>query len=165
MDESKYYQGGPERIIELLKAEFGNYFKAYMNGLADDIPESLLPCVMVSLDAGDVTAGSTAHDVIDEAIVIVIAINKKDHIGSSGLTNEADLHLRRLVLGIDPSTRQWHQNSIMGVLRTNFTLNEGAVNNDMTYEFAPSQRGDKLYTQEAYITLNRRYQVIVPTRD
>lgn len=164
LNDENYYQGGPERVLELLRATFGDYFKGYFNGLADDIPTSYLPCVMVGVDVGDISASSTAHDKITETMVVVVCVNKKDHVGPQGTTDLADLHLRRLVMGIDPDTRQYLEQSIMGVLRTNFTLGDGAVDNQMSVEFSPSERGDKVFTQECYITLSRTYQVIVPVR-
>lgn len=165
MDADNFYKGPPERVLEILRNVFGDYFKEYFNGLVDDLPESLLPCVMASTVDGETGNDSTATDAITETVAIVVAINKKDYIGPQDGINRADLEMRRLVMGQDPNTGQYLPRTIMYALRKYFTLQNSVVDNRISFEFAPGQRGEKIFTQECYLTFVVERQVIVPTRE
>lgn len=160
-DDTAFFKTPVERILENMEETFGDDFRGYYDGLMDDIPESLLPCIMASSIDIDTSSANTAQDRLDENITIVVAINKKDHIGVMGETNLADKYLRNIVIGQDPSTGQYLEQTVMNILRTRFTLDHTIVDNLIRIEFSPNERGEKVFTQEAFITLTVRRNVLV----
>jgi hypothetical protein len=168
MDGIEYYGDGSARVLDILKNTFGDYFHAYFDGEA--IPsESVLPCVMVTSSKAAITAGATGTDDIAEEIMIMVSLNRKDDLGASPDQDLTEYKIRHLVMGQDPTTQQFVTKSIMGALRTNFTLNDGLViDNTIEIDFAPNVRGtidNPINTMEAYITLRLSRLAIVPTRD
>jgi hypothetical protein len=170
MDETgNYYKDGPARVLEILRDTFGDQFKGYFEGSMDEIPLSYLPCIMVTTSEGTVENSATGTDLITETINIIIVINENDYLGAKGETDVADFHLRHLVLGQDVSGSQdmlheYNDKSVMHALRTNFTLNNGAVNNSIAFNFYPAQRGEQIYTREAVLTLQLQRLALVPNR-
>lgn len=165
MDSNTYYKDGIARVLEVLKDTFGDYFKAYIEGISDEVPATLMPCIMADTSDGTVAAGATGTDNIEEVIKIIVIFNEKDYLGADGMTNMASVQLRRKILGQDPTTRQYLSQTIMYALRTNFTLEDGVVNNNVSFDFYPAQRGTQLYTREAELTLRIRRMALVPQRD
>lgn len=165
MEGDTYLKDAVDRVLEVLKDAFGGRFKEYINGLMDEIPESMLPLIMATSSDGTVSSGATGTDDIVEKIVIVVALNHKDYIGSHRPVAEADLALRRLVMAQDPTSRQYLPETVMYALRRNFTLDGGIVDNNITFDFSPVRRGESLYTQEATLTLNVQRMALVPVRN
>lgn len=170
MDEqANYYKDGPARVLEVLRDNFGDFFKVYYEGNTDEIPKSSLPCLMVTTVNGTVESGALATDVITETIAINVIFNERDFLGADGATDMADVTLRRLVLGQSPTNSQdelheYIPKSIMYALRTNFTINNGAVDNTIEFDFYPAQRGEQLFTREAVITLRLQRLALVGAR-
>ena len=62
MQDQQYYKDGVARVIELLKDTFGSYFKEYYDGEPENVPESMLPCIMVTSPRIDINGGATGTD-------------------------------------------------------------------------------------------------------
>jgi hypothetical protein len=163
--DTNYYKDGVARVLEILKDTFNDYFKAYFEGTMDEIPESMLPCVMVTSNQGEIAADATGTDAIAESLSIIVAVNEKDFLGASGETALADHFVRHLVYGQDPDTSQYLPQSFMYALRKHFTLNEGTVDNRISFDFYPAQRGEQIFTREAILTLSISRLAMVPSRD
>lgn len=167
--QTNYYRDGVARVIEILKDVFSDYFHAYLEGNSDELPESLLPCVMVTTTDGVIASGATGTDDIGEEIQIRVVISEKDYLGADETTDAADLAVRRLVMGQYPEghakAKQYIEPSIMFALRKYFTLDDGAVHNRVAFNFYPGQRGEQVFTREALLTLSIERMALVPSRE
>ncbi len=168
-DKNNYYKDGVARVLDILKETFGSYFKMYYDDELSDIPESNLPCVMVSEGTGTVSSGATGTDNLGEEIIIIVSLNPKDDFTGSSEENLTGARLRRIVKGQYPpghaKAGQYHEQTIMYALRKHYTLDDAVINNAVETNFAVAQRGAQVYTKEAYVTLNLQRLAFVPSRD
>jgi len=168
MENTQYYKDGVAKVLDLMKDTFGDYFKAYFNGQPPNLPEFLLPCLMVVEGAGEITSGATGTDRIVETVTIIIALNKKDDIGATQDTDLTDFKIRKLVKGQDPTTQEYHRRSVMYALRTYITMDNTVLENRVETEFGENVRvngeGNDLATMEGFVQLQLRRQAIVPSR-
>lgn len=160
-----FYKDGVARVLEVLKNTFGDYFKEYFESAMDEIPETMLPCVMATSTTAQVKSGATGTDNITETLTLIVVLNEKDYLGAESATNVADWTLRHLVYGQDPTSREYMAHSFMCALRKHFTLGDGVVDNQIRINFYPGQRGQQLFTREAVISLDIERMAIVPYRD
>jgi hypothetical protein len=160
-----YYKDGVARIIELLKDALGDGY-TYFNGQPEEIPESLLPCVMVSETVGKVESHATGTDLLTETIMIIIALNKKDDIlGPDPNIDLTEFKLRKLVKGQHPDTGEYLPETVMYALRKHITMSDSILKTDITTDFDENVRGEETVTQEAYVTVRMERLAIVPSRD
>lgn len=164
MDTQTYLKDATDRVLEILKDAFGDYFKVYVNGIMTEIPESQCPLVMATSSDGEISADATGTDAITEKLVIVMVVNQKDFIGGGDAAALADIEIRRKVYAQDPTTKQYLPHTIMYALRRNFTLDDGVVDNTISFDFSPVQRGSDFFTQEATLTLYIKRLAMVPNR-
>lgn len=165
--KNDYFEDGVDRILRLMKDTFGPQFKQYYNGEIINPPASLLPCIMVTETKSDINTDATGFDVIQEEIIIIVVLNLNDYTGGSSETVLADYALRKLVQAQDPTTKQYIAESVLGAIRTHFTMDSDTLYNSCQIDFTPSQRGtaaDVINTQEAYITITMQRLVPVPSR-
>ena len=165
MESNDYYKDGVARVLELLRDTFGDQFKAYFNGQPEEIPESMLPCIMVSETTGSIASGATGTDDILETIQIIIALNKKDDIGADPEADLTEFKLRKLVKGQDPTTGQYKPQTIMYALRTYISMGDAVLNSRIDTDFDVNVRGTDTVTQEAYITVTIDRMALVPYRE
>ena len=164
-NDANFMKDPADHVLAVIHDALGDTYH-YVNGLMDnEIPVSLIPLVMASITDGDITAGASGQDDIAEELTIIIAINKKDYVGGKDDIDESDLALRRIVMGVDPNTREYLPNTVMYAIRKNFTLEGGVVENRIRFDFQAQQRGENLYTQEVMLTLNVGRMVQVPSRN
>lgn len=168
-DKNNYYKDGVARVLDILKDTFGDYFKMYYDDELSEVPESNLPCVMVSEGTGTVSSGATGTDNVTEQIVIIVSLNTKDDFGASAVENLTGSRLRRIVKGQYPEGHakagQYHEKTVMYALRKHYTLDDAVINNAVETDFSVAQRGQEVYTKEAYVTLNLQRLAFVPSRD
>lgn len=169
MDDAKnYYSDGVARVLKLLKDTFGDTFKEYYDDEPIDIPESRLPCIMVKETTGGVRSGAAGTDDIGEEIVIIVAMNTKDDLGASTDSDLTGSKLRRIVKGQYPPgharEKEYQDETVMAVIRKNFTLEDAIIDNFVRTDFDLNQRGDTTYTKEAYVTLTIERLAHVPSR-
>jgi hypothetical protein len=165
MEANTYYKDGVARILELLKDTFGDSFKAYYNGQPEEIPESLLPCIMVSETTGKVSSGATGTDNILETVQIIVALNKKDDIGAPPEQDLTEFKLRKFVKGQDPTTGEYLPETVMYALRKHITMNDAVLSTSIDTDFDVNVRGEDTVTQEAYVTVLIERLALVPSRD
>lgn len=165
MNDNAYKLTAVDKVKSLLKAQFGDYFKAYFEGDPVDIPESLLPCVVVQKLNGPVDQTMTGIDNLRSAILIKIIHNKKDDFGAP--SDDVDLterKNRRIIEGRDATTGYYLTNSIMYILRHNFTLDNTVVENEIDIAYDLDVRPNDIITTEGYVTINVEEQVVVSSR-
>lgn len=164
MNETNYYKDGVARVLDVLKDAFGAQFKVYFNGQPEEIPESMLPCIMVSETNGAIQSDATGTDRIVETVQIIIALNKKDDIGASADTDLTEFKLRRLIKGQDPVTREYLPQTVMYAIRKHITLGDAVLSTRVDTDFDVNIRGQNTVTQEAYVNLTIERRAIVNDR-
>lgn len=164
MENDKYLKSPAELALETIRDQMGTTFKQYFNGLQDDIPDSLMPCVMATSDGAATEAGATGIDRMDEDVTIIVVLNKKSYLGASQEISFADLQLRRWIYGQNPTTTAYLPQTVMYALRYNFTLDNNVVDNRIDFEFYSAQRGAQTMTRECLLTLTVRRNIVVNSR-
>lgn len=166
MDEVNYWEDGVSRVLRLMKDTFGDMF-TYYKGEIINIPEMMLPCCMVSVPKTSINTKTSAHDSVQESIIIILVLNKKDDVNGSQDTDLTEYRLQKLVYGQDPSTAQYLPQTVMYAVRKNFTMNNDTIENNVDIDFTPNLRGsteNPIETQEAYITISLERLILVPNR-
>lgn len=165
MDPAKYYKDGSARILELMRATFGDDMRGYFDGEAEP-SEIFLPCIMVTAQSAGISSGGTGTDNIEESILIIISANKKDDLGADPNTNLTEFKLRKWVYGQDPNTEEYLPKSIMYALRRNISMDDAILRTNIKVDFAANVRGGTtpISTMEAYISVNLTRLAMVPSR-
>lgn len=130
MAEVTYKQTIAEKILELLKDAFGNQFKLYRVGDPIIVGQSQLPAIFVVETALQVGQDATGYDGLIHSITIQVVFNKKDEMGRPIEGNTLDTILDNYVYGRDPSTDEYSEESVLGVLRKNYTLDNASIQQD-----------------------------------
>lgn len=157
------------RIRQLLRQTFGEDFKGYYDGDPDPIGKSLLPCISVTETDTSFDVSATETDENVHTILIKIMFNKKDDYGAAFSDKDVDLtsrKLRMIVQGRDPATGNYLPNTILGILRPNFTLGNFGVGNQGKVAYGVNEREevDGVATAEAHIMLTITEKQVIPTR-
>jgi hypothetical protein len=166
VEDEQLYKDGPQRIREVLKETFGDYFVAYFLGEPEELGLHQLPCIMISEKQGRIDSGAVGTDNVTETIKITLAVNKLDDIGAAD--DEVELterKLQKLVKAQDPATGRYLPNTVAYALRRHITMREGVVQSRLETDFDINIRGDNVYTQEAYVTAYIERIVYVDARD
>ena len=144
-DKNSYDSDGVELVLQLIREQFGDDFKAYFNGQPTELPKSVLPCVMATETNGTVDEDATGLDRITETILIIVALNDKDDLSSDPEVTLTDFKLRKIVKGQypagHPNQYEYVRKSIMYALRRFITLNDNVISNDIQTDFDVNQRG------------------------
>lgn len=145
-----YQQTITERLIEVLKENLGSYgFKQFYNGDPEEIPQSYLPCLCVVKRRTEWLPSPTGTDKRQHLIFIRAVYNKKDEFGKSASEAVLQKTLENLMEGIDDTTGEYAQTSVIGILRKNFTLGNFVVNNQVSVDYANNPDRPGLFTFEA----------------
>jgi hypothetical protein len=143
-------------------------FKSYFDGDPVWIPTSYLPAIIVTKTNGSTQSGATGLDVLTETIAIRIVLNLNSYMGASNVNETAHKFLKTIVEARQ-SSGQYATKSLLGILRTQFTLSNSIVNQkfDVTYDILTEGRvTDKkgVTTEEAHVVFTVTQFVPVPTR-
>lgn len=131
-NETVYKITVAERVRDLIKAAFGDDFKLYRVGDPIRVGQSELPAIFVTETALQVAQDATGQDGLIHSLTIQVVYNKKDEMGRPVEGNTLDTILDNIVYGRDPSTDEYADKSIMGVLRTNYTLENMTIQQEAT---------------------------------
>ena len=131
-NETLYKQTVAEKILELIKDAFGDNFKLYRVGDPIILGQSNLPAILVTESAVEVAQDATGYDGLIHSLTIQVVYNKKDEMGRPIEGNTLDTILDNYVYGRDPATDEYSEQSILGVLRRNFTLDNMTVQQEVT---------------------------------
>lgn len=162
-----YYKDGTELILQFLKDAYGDQFHAYFEGDPYDIPQSLLPCIVVTKESGTSNPGPTGTQDVMEQILVQVVVNKKDDFGAAKAYPNIDMtnrRLRQMVEGRDEMTARYLEQSVCGILSTNITLGQNVLQMTMATSYPLTQRAGDMITQEAHIVVTLRERVIVLAR-
>lgn len=171
------YKELPRRILETLEAELGDMFNVYFDGEPVLIGLSHLPALIVDVESSSPLQGPTGHDRWLHSIVLKVCVNKMDDAALGDMTGEANRiidvptkqRLQKMIFAKDSTTRQYITNSVMGVLRRNFTMDGTISDQKVTVEYGNSQRpgfsdGGTVVTSEAHLRFDAREQIPVANR-
>jgi hypothetical protein len=149
MNESQYYPDATQRIRDLMRDTFGDYFNVYYLGMPNElIPEAAYPCCIVHKPKGNIRLGATGQDKSASEIQIHFLLNKSDAVNASGDTDVTMRKLQLMVEGRDPTTGSWSKGTALDALRTHLTLGNTNINldADIEYEVIPTD-GDTNISQ------------------
>jgi len=170
-NEENFYPDAVIRIRDLLKAAFqaDGTFKGFYDGDPDPVGKSVLPCISVTETDMAFDVGATQTDRNTHTLLIKIMFNKKDDFGAALSDPQVDLTSRKMrwiVLGRDPTTNNYLPNSVMGVLRPNFTMGNYAIGNSgkVTWGVNEREEVDGVATAEAHIMITVEELMVIPTR-
>lgn len=174
MQDTQYQDDGVANVIKILKDTFGDYFKEYYDGEPENIPESMLPCVMVIAPSISVQMGATGTDTIEEEIRIIVNLNKKDDLGAQTNDDLTMFRLRKLIMGQKPGSQdtltEYHDETFLAAIRRHITLGNHAVSSYVDVEFEQAiiginDEGVETWVQRGYITIRAERQALIPSRD
>lgn len=169
MDKQQSYQLVSDRLMNLIKENFGAYFKTYYIGAPEQIPESALPACIVQTVRGAGEVDATMTDITTEETVINLVANSKDGFAASDDDDTVMRQLQVLVQQIDPATNTYSTSSILGVIRSNLTLDSTIINSDVKWDYGQNPRvnetGDPISSLcEAVVSVTTTQRVLIPNR-
>lgn len=154
------YQQSVDKLVEFLREEFGEQFKAYYNGDPDVIPDFNLPCVSVIQNSDQIVNGPTGMQRVTEELVVKVIYNKADD--WTATTDEVDLtekKIRDIVESRDPGNGNYSTTTVKDALMKRFTAEGLQLSQAMTFELGVLPRSEELVTQEGHLTLSVTYLV------
>src|SRR5437867_4206443 len=124
-------------IIELLRTHEGfSHFKKFYYGDPYDIPLSEMPCIVVELLRTQILDGPTGMDSVVQTVMIKLIYNKRDDYGSTNTSEVTGVRtLEAFAQGIDPTSAEYEQHTVSGILRKNFTLGQIATNQTIDIKY------------------------------
>lgn len=111
-----------ETLRDLFKESLGDRFKLYRVGDPILPGQSQLPAIFITETAVDFEQDATGMDKISHHLLIQVVYNKKDELGRPEKGNTLDTEIDNVIYGRDATTGAYLPNTIMGLLRTNYTL-------------------------------------------
>jgi hypothetical protein len=154
-----------DAIISLLKQNLSaGVIKAYYEGDPGLIGKSSLPAICVMKNGAKIKVDATGTDGIYDTITMKIILDKSDDYGASETVDLTERKLRTIVEDRDPITGYFVPNSIMGILRTNYTLGNVTLEQEQQIQYFIEARPDNMFTSEAHISISTRERVYVPNR-
>ena len=144
-----------EKIIQLLKDGIGQPYGIvqYFDGDPLEIPLHYLPCIVVEKQDGDLTQTSTQRDDLTSTIIVKVVLNKEDDFGVSDDVDQTQKKLERIIEARDDVTGQYLPNSISGVLRQKFSMDNRVTNQKAKVRYGLNANRPTGLTAEAQITL------------
>lgn len=145
-----------DKIIELLREGMSGdgalQIKQFYFGDPIDIPESCLPCIAVEPDRTEVEHGPTGMDDVGYNIVVKVIMDKREDWGKEDSGDVAGV--RKLIELTEGQTQATDLGTVVGILRTNFTLGENVHNQELTIEYGVTPRPKEVLTAEASVMVN-----------
>jgi hypothetical protein len=163
------YRDTTDIILDLLKENLGKgYIKQYFDGDPVWLPVSYLPAIAVVKTKSQTIAGATGTEDLTETIQIRVIFSLMDTMGKSQNVETTHKLLKELIEKRG-TTNQYMPKTILGILRTNFTLYNNIVGQsvDIEYEILSGGRITNrkgVLTEEAHITFTIKRIIYVPNR-
>lgn len=140
------------QLVNILRDKFTSQFAEYYDGDPIGIPERALPCLVVDKVSTDITSGPTQMDRVEHKLTIIVVMNKQNDFGKNASEAVTMKKLEEITEG-QADGGGYDTSTVMGILRRNFTLDEYAVNQDVTIDYGVSVRGaTQLVTAESRVT-------------
>lgn len=154
-----------QRILDKLEEVFPKgMFKAYFYGDNIEIPDTLLPCVIIDKLDGEVSHGATGTDEREHRYQVKVLVNKKDEFGKDPFESPGQSFLENTIEGVDETTGEFSTQSVLGVLRKYFTLDGTITNQEIVIRYGVRPRGENLVTLEGHVTFTAQELLTVSSR-
>lgn len=153
MNQIKYKLTVAEKLRDLFKTAFGDGFRLYRVGDPITPGQSELPAIFVTETGLEVLQDATGYDGLKHTITIQVVYDKKSELGRPVEGNTLDTIIDNWVYGRDPTTNEYSPNSILGVLRTNFTLDDMTIQNEARISKELVSRPKEELTAEATMVI------------
>lgn len=170
-DKPNVMTDAAENILTDLETAFGSEFQGYFFGDPFAIPISLLPCMIVDLDEESQALGPTGFDRNTQTISVRIVLNKRDDFGGDTNTSLTKKRLKNYMSARDATTKQYLEQSVLGVVRKYLTLNAEIENQTGRIRYGVSDRSlfatnekQAMLTAEAELTITTSELVQVDNR-
>lgn len=141
-----------KKVKNLLEAELKGSVKTFYTGDPVAVPLQALPCVYVEGVTSSVRQGATGIDEYTHNLRIGLIISKLTEANHREKENTNMTKLIELTQGRNADTTL-KTNSILGVVRKNFTLGQLTENQEAEIEYGVTPRGEMI-TLESNITIN-----------
>jgi hypothetical protein len=167
--EPEYAETTIDKLIRILKDwDNPHFFKKWIYGDDSDLLAALdeLPCIVISLSGTDVQQGPTGRDELVETVRINLILNRTQYMdtydeNTVGWRKKLEL----MVQGQNPTGNQYDPTTILGTIRTNFTLNNSITNQIIKVRYGEVPKKDtEERTGEAWITLTITRFVETPNK-
>lgn len=142
-----------ETITNLFKTAFGDKFRMYRVGDPITPPLSMLPAIFVTETSVDFEQDATGYDKIVHHLLIQIVFNKKDEMGKPVDGNTLDTIIDNIIYARDESTNEYVPNTIMGVLRKNYTIDGLSIETIGNARKGVVPRPETLLTSEGQVEI------------
>lgn len=152
------------KIWQLLRDNLSDPFRAFYYGDPVLIPESMLPCIVVDTINSASDLGPTQFDDLTTSVIVKVIFNKKDDFNATPEQALTKQKVEFYTEGRDINTGLYLPNTIMGILRTNITLEENASQFTAGVNYDVIIRPEDTITEESHTTLNVSAIIQVPNR-
>jgi len=154
----------PQKLLQLFMDKFGDTFHGYYEGDPIVLPQSKMPCLIISEPETLYDTGPTGMDEVTHQILIQIVYNKKDDFGKPDSVATLENTVDTIAQGRSETTGYFLPNSFMGILRGNFTLDNLMVDNVGSVRKGVVPRTEELLTVEAHIQVTFKELVAIDAR-
>lgn len=166
----------PRVILNKLREELGSTYATYWDGDPIAIGVSQMPALIVDWERSENVGAPTRHDKWAHTILVKAVVNKMEDTstleagGGKGILIEVPTRkkLERMVFARRKDNGEYLTDTVLGVLRRNYTMGGRESNQIANVEFGVSQRltdgGQDAITAEAHVRLSVNELQAVPTR-
>ena len=141
-------------LIEFLRQRLPkDAFRAYYEGDPILPPFEYLPCIIVTETETNYDLGPTGADIIRHTMLIQVVFNKHDDIGNPDDQTTMEALIDDVVHSRDATTGELLPTSIMGILRSGFTMGNIYVESVGGLRKGVIPRSEDLLTVEGHIDL------------
>lgn len=154
------YEDNVQRLLNIMKATFGETFKTYYDDDPEQIPDFNLPCLVVSQLGDSTDEAAFGQDDVEEELVVKVILNKKDDFSSTvDPTNMTQRKIRDLIGKRDPDTGEYDPKTVKGALRALGLEGIIAVAPTMQVVYGITPRLNDTLTAEGHVTFKITYSV------
>lgn len=164
MADVPVYTNAPRIILDTLRNELDAHFKSFWHGDPVAIGKSQLPALMIDWEQSSPMAAPTGHDKWQHSIVVKVLVNKMDDVSTldmagKGVTVDVPTRqrLEKLIFARNGTTKQYLPDTVMGVLRRQFTMGSTISDQVTSIDYGISQRPNgraaTVITAEAHLRL------------
>ena len=176
MADVALYENLPRIILNKLRANLGDSnFATYWDGDPVMIGKSQMPALIVDWEDAQPLQAPTRHDKWQQQITVKVVLNKMDDVntseaGGKGILIEVPTkkRLERFIFARDKTTREYLPDTVLGVLRKEFSMGGKTSDQVARVQFGISERpGDNaniMVTAEAHVILNATELIAVTGR-
>lgn len=156
-----------EEIKQLIMARLpeNNPFKEHFVGDPLFIGQSFLPCICYVLNTSDYPGEApTGTEERTSSITIKVIFNKKNEFGKPGKNVTLQRTMQNIIEGRDKTTKKLISNTILGILREQYTINNSAIRQISQVNYRPNLDRPDVITLEGEINLTIDERFILDNR-